>query len=111
LRTEAAVLAGHSDAKGYLTAARPIVAGNPIATAILDRAGALLDDDHERLLTTAAVFESADCPYQRARTLILAGGDTAPAGNAALADLGLTPQPPPADRRAGRLGADQNQAL
>ena len=91
LRAEAAVLAGHCDANRYLTAARPIVAGNPIATAILDRAAALLDDDHERLLTTAAVFETADCPYQRARTLILAGADTAPAGNAALSDLGLTP--------------------
>jgi hypothetical protein len=90
LRAEAAVLAGHPDASHHVTAARPIVAGNPIATAILDRAAALLDDDHERLLTTAAAFETAGCPYQRARTLILAGGDTAPAGHAALADLGLT---------------------
>ena len=91
LRAEAAVLAGHADANRHLTAARPIVAGNPIATAILDRAAALLDGDHERLLTTAAAFKTADCPYQRARTLILAGGDTASTGNAALLDLGLTP--------------------
>jgi predicted ATPase/DNA-binding CsgD family transcriptional regulator len=91
LRAEAAVLAGHPDASHHVTATRPVVAGNPIATAILDRAAALLDDDHERLLTTAAAFETADCPYQRARTLILAGGDTASTGNAALADLGLTP--------------------
>jgi hypothetical protein len=91
LRAEAAVLAGHSDANRHLTAARPIVAGNPIATAILDRAAALLDDDHERLLTTAAAFETADCPYQGARTLILAGADTASTGNAALIDLGLIP--------------------
>ncbi|HKA98700.1 MAG TPA: LuxR C-terminal-related transcriptional regulator [Streptosporangiaceae bacterium] len=90
LRAEAAVLAGHPDASHQLTAARPSVAGNPIATAILDRAAALLDADHKLLLTTAAAFEAAGCPYQRARTLILAG-DTAPAGNAALADLGLTP--------------------
>jgi predicted ATPase/DNA-binding CsgD family transcriptional regulator len=90
LRAEAAVLAGHPDAN-HLAAARPIVAGNPIATAILDRAAALLDDDHERLLTIATAFETADCPYQRARTLILAGGDTASTGNAALVDLGLTP--------------------
>jgi hypothetical protein len=82
--------AGHPDAN-HLAAARPIVAGNPIATAILDRAAALLDDDHERLLTTATAFETAGCPYQRARTLILAGGDTASTGNAALVDLGLTP--------------------
>jgi hypothetical protein len=90
LRAEAAVLAGHPDAN-HLAAARPIVAGNPIATAILDRAAALLDDDHERLLTIATAFETADCPYQRARTLILAGGDAASTGNAALVDLGLTP--------------------
>jgi hypothetical protein len=94
LRAEAAVLAGHPDASHHLTVARPIVAGNPIATAILDRAAALLDGDHERLLTTAAAFETAGCPYQRARSLILAGGSTAPTGNAALVDLGLTPPPP-----------------
>jgi hypothetical protein len=90
LRAEAAVLAGHPDAN-HLAAARPMVAGNPIATAILDRAAALLDDDHERLLSTATAFETAGCPYQRARTLVLAGGDTASTGNAALVDLGLTP--------------------
>ncbi len=91
LRVEAAVLAGHPDATHLLAAAGPMVAGNPIATTILDRATALLDDDHERLLTIPAAFETAGCPYQRARTLILAGGDTASTGNAALVDLGLTP--------------------
>ncbi len=91
LHAEAAVLAGHSAASHHLAAARPIVAGNPIATAILDRAAALLDHDHERLPAIAAAFEAVGCPYQRARTLILAGGDTASAGHAALADLGLTP--------------------
>jgi hypothetical protein len=91
LRAEAAVLAGHSGAEHHLAAARPVVAGNPIATAILDRAAALLHDDHERLLATAAAFQAAGCPYQRARTLILAGGHDASAGKAALVDLGLTP--------------------
>jgi predicted ATPase len=91
LRAEAAVLAGHADATHHLATAYPIVGGNPIATAILDRATALLDDDHERVLATAAAFEIAGCPYQRARTLILAGRDTASTGNAALVDLGLTP--------------------
>jgi hypothetical protein len=62
LRAEAAVLARHSDANHHLAAAQPIVAGNPIASAILDRAAALLDDDHERLLATAAAFETAGCP-------------------------------------------------
>ena len=91
LRAEAAVLAGHSDASRHLTAAGPVVAGNPIATAILDRAAALLDADHGRMPAIAAAFETAGCPYQRARTLILAGGDTASAGNDVLVDLGLTP--------------------
>lgn len=85
------MLAGHPDASHHLAAARPVVAGNPVATAILDRAAALLEHDHERLLATAAAFQAAGCPYQRARTLILAGGDTAPAGHAALAALGLAP--------------------
>jgi predicted ATPase/DNA-binding CsgD family transcriptional regulator len=93
LRAEAAVLAVHPDASRHVTAARRLVAGNPIATAIVDRAQALLDDDQERLLATAAVFEAAGCPYQGARTLILAGGDSAPAGNAALLSLGLTLPP------------------
>ncbi|MFI5889742.1 LuxR C-terminal-related transcriptional regulator [Actinoplanes sp. NPDC051513] len=72
LRAEAAVLAGHPDAAGHLAAARPIVAGNPVAEAIVDRAAALLDGDQERLLATAPAFEAAGCPFQRARTLVLA---------------------------------------
>jgi hypothetical protein len=95
VRAEAAVLAGQPGATDHLASARPLVAGNPIATAIVDRAAALLDGDHDRLLATATVFETAGCPYQRARTLILAGGDTAPTGNAALTDLGLTPATKP----------------
>ncbi|HEY7072816.1 MAG TPA: hypothetical protein VH479_21995, partial [Acidimicrobiales bacterium] len=91
LRVEAAVLAGRRDASDHLAAARPIVAGNPVATAILDRAAALLAADRERLLIVATAFEAAGCPYQAARTLILAGGESAATGNAALADLGLTP--------------------
>jgi hypothetical protein len=91
LRAEAAVLAGHPDGKQHLSSAAEIIAGNPVAGAIVDRAAALRDDDHDRLVATAAAFEAADCPYQRARTLILAGADTAAAGAAALVDLGLLP--------------------
>jgi predicted ATPase/DNA-binding CsgD family transcriptional regulator len=91
LRAEAAVLAAHSDAAHYVTAAGPIVAGNPVATAIVDRAAALLHDDHERILSIAPTFATAGCPYQQARTLILAGPDTTPTGTAALVDLGLSP--------------------
>ncbi|MGO4615874.1 LuxR C-terminal-related transcriptional regulator [Nocardia sp. 2YAB30] len=95
LRAEAAVLAGSSDAAGRLAEGRTIVAGNPIAGAIVDRAEALLAKDQERLLATADVFDAAGCRYQSARTRVLAGGDHAARGAAALADLGLTPMTPP----------------
>ncbi|WP_405425869.1 ATP-binding protein [Micromonospora sp. NBC_00617] len=94
LRTEAAVLAGSSDARDRVAEARTTVAGNPIAGTILDRAEALLDNDQERLLATTGAFDAAGCRYQSARTLILAGGDHAAHGAAALADLGLTPMAP-----------------
>jgi predicted ATPase/DNA-binding CsgD family transcriptional regulator len=86
LRAEAAVLAGDPDAAHLVAADRPVVSGNPVATAILDRAAALLEHDHDRLPAIATAFEAAGCPYQRARTLVLAGDDAA----AAFADLGLT---------------------
>ncbi|WP_327180904.1 ATP-binding protein [Streptomyces sp. NBC_01334] len=91
LRAEAAVLAGHPDARSRIDAARTVVAGNPIATAQVDRAQALLDGDPARQLAAAAAFEAAGCPYQSARTLLLAGGEHAVAGTAVLADLGLAP--------------------
>jgi predicted ATPase/DNA-binding CsgD family transcriptional regulator len=94
LDAEAAVLAGSADARERVAEARTTVAGNPIASAIVERAEALLDHDQERLLATTAAFDDAGCHYQSARTLILAGGDHAAAGSAALADLGLTTTAP-----------------
>ncbi|WP_119730501.1 ATP-binding protein [Thermomonospora amylolytica] len=91
LRAEAAVLAGHPDARDRVDAARTVVAGNPVASAQVDRAEALLDGDPTRLLAAAAAFDAAGCRYQSARTLVLAGGEHAAAGEAALADLGLAP--------------------
>lgn len=91
LRAEAGVLAGASDAVERLAEARAVVAGNPIAGAIVERAEALLCADHERLLATVEAFEAAGCPYQAARTRVLAGGDHADRGAAALADLGFAP--------------------
>ncbi|MGV9560549.1 ATP-binding protein [Streptomyces sp. NPDC003522] len=88
LRAEASVLAGHPDARDRVAAARSTVAGNPVATAQLDRAQALLDGDATRQLAAAAAFEAADCPYQAARTLLLAGRRED--GARALAGLGLT---------------------
>ncbi|MCP2314780.1 putative ATPase [Nocardia amikacinitolerans] len=90
LRAEAAVLSGHPDARDHLATARTSVAGNPIADAIVDRAAALLDNEPDRLLATAAAFEAARCPYQQARTLALVGGDSAEVGTTVLADLGIT---------------------
>ncbi|MFE0874242.1 ATP-binding protein [Streptomyces smyrnaeus] len=89
LRAEAAVLAGHPDARARIDAARAVVAGNPVATAQVDRAQALLDGDLAGQLATAAAFDAAGCPYQSARTLLLAGGEHTAAGAAALAALGL----------------------
>ncbi|MEU3482065.1 ATP-binding protein [Streptomyces sp. NPDC033754] len=89
LRAEASVLAGHPDARARTAAARSLVAGNPVATAHVDRADALLDGDRPRLLATAKAFEAAGSRYQAARTLLLAGGEHAAAGAAALAESGL----------------------
>lgn len=90
LRAEAAVLTANPDARRRITASRTIVAGNPVADALLDRAEAMLDGDQDRLLAAAAAFDAAGCRYQWARTLILTGGDHATTGAAALADLGLS---------------------
>jgi predicted ATPase/DNA-binding CsgD family transcriptional regulator len=91
LRAEAAVLAADPHARNQLAAARAVVAGNPIATAIVQRADALLGQDRKQLLATVAPFDAAGCPYQAARTLILAGGEEAERGASALTDLGLAP--------------------
>ncbi|MFG3437376.1 ATP-binding protein [Nonomuraea sp. NPDC047897] len=95
LRAEAAVLAGGPDARDRLAEARTIVAGNPVAGAVVDRAEALLDGDREALLATAEAFDAAGCRYQSARTMVLAGGEAGQRGAAALAGLGLAPTPPP----------------
>ncbi|MFI8460002.1 ATP-binding protein [Kitasatospora sp. NPDC085464] len=93
LRAEASVLAGHPDARGRIAAARAVVDGNPVASAQLDRAQALLDGDPAALPAVAAAFDAAGCPYQAARTLLLAGDEHRPAGRSALAVLGLAPPP------------------
>jgi predicted ATPase/DNA-binding CsgD family transcriptional regulator len=91
LRAEAAVLAGHPDARRRIAAARAIVAGNPIAGAQLDRAEALMDGDGDRMLAAATAFDAAGSRYQWARTLVLSGGEHAATGAAALAEIGVAP--------------------
>ncbi|ULR55327.1 ATP-binding protein [Streptomyces deccanensis] len=91
LRAEASVLASHPQARTRVATARNLVAGNPVATAQLDRAQALLDGDLPGLLAAATAFDAADCPYQSARTLLLAGGEHTATGTSALTTLGLAP--------------------
>ncbi|MEU8194030.1 LuxR C-terminal-related transcriptional regulator [Microbispora amethystogenes] len=98
LRTEAAVLAGSPDARDRLDEARTIVAGNPVAGAIVERAGALFDGEQEALLATADAFDAAGCRYQSARTMVLAGGEHAERGEAVLAGLGFAPMAPARNR-------------
>jgi predicted ATPase/DNA-binding CsgD family transcriptional regulator len=93
LKAEAAVLIGQADAGERLVRARTIATDNPIATAIVDRASALLEDDRDALLTTSAAFGAAACPYQQARTLVLAGGAERDSGVAMLTELGVAAPP------------------
>jgi hypothetical protein len=91
LRAEAAVLAGAANAARQVTAARAVVGDDPLAGALVGRAEALLAGDRAGLLATEAAFAAAGCPYQAARTLVLAGGDRLERGHAALGALGLAP--------------------
>lgn len=91
VRAEASVLAGHPEARERVGAGRILVAGNPVATAQLNRAQALLDGDPSGQLAAGAAFDAAGCPYQSARTLLLAGNAHAAAGRTTLAELGLVP--------------------
>ena len=66
--------------------------GNPIATAIVDRAHALLTGNKDGVLATAVAFDAAR-PYQRARTLVLAGGDEQVEGIAMMTAMGIATPP------------------
>jgi hypothetical protein len=96
LWAEAAVLADHPEAETRLERARSIVGGNPIGTALVDRATAWRHDDEAGLLAAAEALAEAACPYQQARTLVLAGGEHRTRGLAALSALGATSMPVPA---------------
>ncbi|QIS14658.1 ATP-binding protein [Nocardia arthritidis] len=87
LRAEAAVLAESAAAGTYSAQARELVAGNPVAEALVERAEGLRTGDRQRMLATVAAFDAAGCRYQSLRTRMLAGGDHAEE----LAALGLAP--------------------
>ena len=91
LWAETAVLAELADRHERLEQARFITAHNRVASAIVDRAEAIAAGDADKLLATAALLDAASCPYQRARTLVFAGGDARVAGEAILAALGAAP--------------------
>ncbi|MEO5745920.1 MAG: LuxR C-terminal-related transcriptional regulator [Terracoccus sp.] len=93
LWAEAAVLSGSEGVGAVIARARVQTEGNPIATAIVDRAAALglLDGCRTALLQAASVFEKAGCHYQLARTLIFLGDEHRTRGEAMVAAMGATP--------------------
>jgi predicted ATPase/DNA-binding CsgD family transcriptional regulator len=95
LWVEAAVLAGDPGAGERLAAAVPMVAPNPVAAALVERAAALAAGDRARLPALAATLAATGCRYQAARTLVLAGDGHAAEGRAAMADLGAAPMAEP----------------
>ncbi|HEX8803625.1 MAG TPA: hypothetical protein VF743_05515, partial [Acidimicrobiales bacterium] len=59
--------------------------------AMVERAAALLAGDTAATLAAATVLEPTGCPYQWARTLILAGGADRTRGEQEMAALGAAP--------------------
>jgi hypothetical protein len=90
LWAEAAVLTGHPDAATRIDRARLATTDNPVAAAIVDRAGALADG-RGGLHPAAVALEAAGCRYQWARTLIAIGGPDRDRGEAVLAAMGASP--------------------
>jgi len=89
LWAEAAVVTGHPDAAARIRRARLATLDNPVAAAIVDRAGALAGD-RDGLAPAAAALAAAGCRYQWARTLVAIGGAERAQGEAALAAMGAT---------------------
>jgi hypothetical protein len=91
LHAEAAVLADHPEAAGRVDHARSLAAANPTATAMVERAEALLTGHRERLAALADALAATGCIYQQARTLVFAGGEAAARGRALMAEVGAAP--------------------
>ncbi|GAA1251724.1 hypothetical protein GCM10009609_13800 [Pseudonocardia aurantiaca] len=90
LWAEAAVLAGTPDAAERVEAVRSLTADNPVASALTDRAAALLLRDADGVLAAATALDAAGCRYQWARSLVLAGGAHGARGRSALIAAGVT---------------------
>jgi hypothetical protein len=69
---EAAVLARLPDAEVRIRAARQAARANPIASAMVERAAAFAVNDRTAVENLTATFEALGCPYQQARTGVLA---------------------------------------
>jgi hypothetical protein len=88
---EAGVLGALPDRSARLDRARFVVRGNPVAVAIVERAAAIDTGDTEALLAAAAALDAAGARYQRARTLVFAGGAARVKGEAMLSAIGAAP--------------------
>ncbi|HEX6420182.1 MAG TPA: LuxR C-terminal-related transcriptional regulator [Acidimicrobiales bacterium] len=95
LYAEAAVLAGHPDARARIEQARSMAQPNPAVAAMVERAAALADRDTQRLVRAAGELADLGCRYQQARTLVLAGADHAAQGRALMSALGAAPMAEP----------------
>ncbi|WP_330186163.1 LuxR C-terminal-related transcriptional regulator [Dactylosporangium sp. AC04546] len=65
---EAAALTASPDLDQRLASATVVARGNPVAAALVRRAGALARGDHEEVAALAAVFEDLGALYQRDRS-------------------------------------------
>ncbi len=77
LWAEAAVLEHHPNAAARVERSRHAARDNPIATAMVERAAALITGDREALARLAITFAGLGCPYQQARTARMAAGPLA----------------------------------
>jgi hypothetical protein len=68
---EAAVLGHHRDARKRIERGRHAARDNPIASAIVDRAAALLAGDDDTLAHSAGTFSRLGCTYQETRSTAL----------------------------------------
>jgi len=68
LWAEAAVLDHREDATARIERSRHATRDNPIAAAMVERAAAIANADHDALIRIAATFNRLGCPYQQERT-------------------------------------------
>ena len=74
LWAEAAALDHHPDAAARIVRSRRAARDNPIAAAMVERAGAIATGDRDALVRLAITFAQLGCPYQQARTGRIAAG-------------------------------------